>query len=88
MVMVRIGIVGCGTIGSGLARAIAGGRIPAHFAGLTTRTRARAEALAAQLSPTPPILDLPDLVRASDLVVEAATGESLQAIVPACLRSA
>ena len=86
MVMVRIGIVGCGTIGSGLARAIAGGRIPAHLAGLTTRTRARAEALAAQLSPTPPILDLPDLVRASDLVVEAATGESLQAIVPACLR--
>ena len=84
--MVRIGIVGCGTIGSGLARAIADGRIPARLAGLSTRTRARAEALAAQFAPRPPILDLAELVRASDLVAEAATGESLQAIVPACLR--
>ncbi len=84
--MVRIGIVGCGTIGSGLARAIADRRIPARLAGLSSRTRTRALALAAQLSPSPPFLDLPDLVGASDLVAEAATGVSLQAIVPACLR--
>lgn len=83
--MLRIGIVGCGTIGSGLAQAIAEGRIPARLAGLTNRSRARAEALAAQLSPAPPILDLPALVERSDLVVEAATGEALQQIVPACL---
>ncbi|MBI4537719.1 MAG: DUF108 domain-containing protein [candidate division NC10 bacterium] len=84
--MVRIGIVGCGTIGSGLARAVAAGRIPARLAGIANRSRGRAEALAAQLSPSPPILELPELVRAADLVAEAATGESLQAIVPACLR--
>jgi aspartate dehydrogenase len=84
--MVRIGIVGCGTIGSGLAQAIVDGRIPARLSGLANRSRSRAEALAGRLVPRPPILDLPDLVRASDLVVEAATGEALQAIVPACLR--
>lgn len=82
----QIGIVGCGTIGSGIAEAVADGRIPATLAGLTNRTRARAEVLAARLAPSPPVLDLPELVRASDLVVEAATGESLQAIIPACLR--
>ena len=84
--MVKIGIVGCGTIGTGLARAVESGRIPAVFSGLNNRTRAKADALARTLSPSPPVLDLPDLVRASTLVVEAATRESLAEIVPMCLR--
>jgi len=84
--MVKIGIVGCGTIGSGVARAIEVGKISAVLAGLHNRTQARAEALARSLSPSPPILDLSQLVEASDLVVEAATRESLTRIVPACLR--
>jgi aspartate dehydrogenase len=84
--MVKIGIVGCGTIGSGVARAIEPGKIPAALAGLHNRIQARAEALARSLSPSPPILDLSQLVQASDLVVEAATRESLTRIVPACLR--
>ncbi|MFA5026509.1 MAG: aspartate dehydrogenase domain-containing protein [Candidatus Methylomirabilota bacterium] len=83
--MLGIGIVGCGTIGSGLAQAITEGRIPARLSGLTNRSRERAAALAGRLSPAPPILDLPTLVERSDLVVEAATGEALTAIIPACL---
>jgi aspartate dehydrogenase len=83
--MVRIGIVGCGTIGRGLAHAITSGRIPAVLAGLTNRTRAKAEEFARSLTPTPPVLDLQTLVAASDLVAEAATRESLEEIVPACL---
>jgi aspartate dehydrogenase len=83
--MVRIGIVGCGTIGSALARAIAEKEIPAVLAGLASRTRGRADALAASLSPAPPILELPELVRASDLVAEAATIAAVAEIVPACL---
>jgi aspartate dehydrogenase len=86
--MVKIGIVGCGTIGSGIARAIEAGQIPATLAGLHNRSRARAEALARSLSPSPPVLDLAELVRASDLVAEAATRESLGQIVPACLQDA
>ena len=84
--MVQIGIVGCGTIGSALARAIDEEKIPARLAGLATRTRARAEELARGLRLPPPVLDLPDLVWASELVVEAATGGSLEEIVPLCLR--
>jgi aspartate dehydrogenase len=84
--MLKIGIVGCGTIGAAISRAIEAGQIPAVLAGLHNRTRARAEALAQSLSPSPPVLGLSDLVRASDLVVEAAARESLEQIVPACLR--
>jgi len=84
--MVKMGIVGCGTIGAGIARAIEEGKIPATLAGLHSRTRNRAEALAQALSPPPPVFDLPRLVQASDLVVEAATGSSLEQIVPACLQ--
>lgn len=84
--MLAIGIVGCGTIGSALARAIDDGRIPARLAGLAGRTRARVEALAASLGTRPPVLGVLELVQVSDLVVEAATGKALEEIVPACLR--
>lgn len=83
--MLAIGIVGCGTIGSALARAIDDGKIPARLVGLANRNRAKAEALAASLCAVPPVLDVPGLVRASGLVVEAATGKALEEIVPACL---
>jgi aspartate dehydrogenase len=82
----RIGIVGCGTIGAAIARAIDEGRVPAVLAGLTNRTRPRAEELARSLKTLPPVLDLSDLVRSSDLVVEAAAGSALELIVPLCLR--
>jgi aspartate dehydrogenase len=84
--MLKIGIVGCGTIGAGLAQAIRAGRIPAVLSGLSNRTRAKAEALAKSLAPPAPVLELDELVQASELVVEAATGSSLLEIVPACLR--
>ena len=84
--MLKIGIVGCGTIGSAVARAIDEGRVPALLGGLASRTQARAEELAASLRTPPPVMALPALVQASDLVVEAATGAALEEIVPACLR--
>ncbi len=86
MAKLKIGIVGCGTIGTALARAIDDGRIPAGLAGLTSLTRTSAEELARSLRTSPTVLPLPDLVQASDCVVEAATGNALEEIVPACLR--
>jgi len=86
MSMLKIGIVGCGTIGSAVARAIDKGSVPALLTGLTSRTQARAEELAKSLHTPPPVMNLPALLRASDLVVEAATGSALEEIVPACLR--
>ncbi len=86
MTSLKIGIVGCGTIGTALAQAIDDGRIPARLAGLVNRTPARAEALARSLRTSPPVLSLLELVQASDCIVEAATGNALEEIVPACLR--
>ncbi len=86
MSQLNIGIVGCGTIGSAVARAIDEERIPAQLAALANRTRGRAEELARSLRTPPPVLDVAAVVRASDLVVEAATGGALEEIVPACLR--
>ena len=83
--MRSIGVVGCGTIGAAIARAIQDGRIPARLAGLTSRTRARAESVARTLSPSPPVLDLAELIRVSDLVAEAASRAAVAEIVPACL---
>lgn len=83
--MISIGIVGCGTIGSAIAAAIHDGRIPAHLAGLTSRTPLRAEALAHSLAPSPPVLGLQELVSTSDLVAEAASISAVAEIVPACL---
>jgi aspartate dehydrogenase len=86
MTSLKIGIVGCGTIGTALAQAIDDGRIPARLAGLVNRTPARAEALARSLRTFPPVLSLLELVQASDCIVEAATGNALEEIIPACLR--
>lgn len=85
--MISIGIVGCGTIGSAIAVAIHAGRIPAKLAGLTSRTPSRAEALARSLSPSPPVLDLHELIRVSDLVAEAASIAAVAEIVPTCLEA-
>ena len=78
--MLQIGIVGCGTIGTGPARAVESGRAPAMVSGLNNRTRTKANAPARALSPSLPVLDLPEPVRVSTRVVEAATHESLAKI--------
>lgn len=69
----RIGIIGCGAIGSALATVIDrdyGAR--AQVVGLVDVDRARAAALAARLHPRPVVTSLPQLIRRCDLVIEAA----------------
>jgi aspartate dehydrogenase len=85
--VISIGIVGCGTIGSAIARAIQEGRIRANLAGFTSRTPSRAEALARSLTCTPPVLGLQELIGVSDLVAEAASVAAVAEIVPACLEA-
>jgi len=83
--MVRIGIVGCGTIGTAIAQAITSGRIPATLSGVYSRTASRAADLVRSLTTPTAVLSLDKLVAASDLVAEAATGTALAEIVPPCL---
>ena len=81
-----IGIVGCGTIGRKMAIEIDRGAVPgARLAALNSRDMGKAAAFAATLSAPPPVLPLDELAAASDMVVETATGEALDAIARAAL---
>ena len=72
--MTRVGIVGCGAIGSALARAIDRDYTKtARVAALVDRERKPALALQQRLASHPPIVSLRELIRRSDLVIEAAT---------------
>lgn len=71
--VVRVGIVGCGAIGSAIAQAI--DRDYANVArvvALAEQDRACAQALAQSLRSRPAIVSLPQLIRRSGLVIEAA----------------
>ncbi len=83
--MLKVGIVGAGTIGRTVAQAIDCGEVRAELVGIASRTAEHAKALAAALSCRPPVLPLDDLIARADLVVEAAGGKALETVAPRTL---
>ena len=86
--MVRVGLVGCGTIGSQLALALE--RDYPHAARITALhdlDRTRALALSQRLTSHPPIVSLPHLIRKSQLVIEAASSEVAGTVARQALRA-
>ena len=74
--MMRIGIVGCGTIGSSLARALDREHAKiVRVVAVADPLRDRARALQQSLASHPAILSLPQLIRRSQLVIEAASAK-------------
>lgn len=72
--MLKIGIVGCSTIGSGLAMAIEQKfKDKASLVALCDIDKQKATLLASKLRETPPILLLDELIEECDLVIEAAS---------------
>ena len=85
--MVRVGLVGCGTIGTQLALAIERGfRRTARLVALHDCNRAQALALQQRLVSSPPIVSFPTLLRTSHLVIEAASADMAAQVVRAALR--
>ena len=72
--MIRVGIVGLGVIGTEIAKAIANGIAGVALAGVSVR---RATTTGAY-----PVVPLDELIRRSDLVVEAATQAALRGFGP------
>ena len=70
-----IGIVGCGAIGKALVKAVEEGKLAVRLAGMTSRTEKSAREFLAEFENPPPYLSLDELVRAADLIVEAAGGQ-------------
>lgn len=81
----RIGILGLGTIGRAVARALAGGMPGLVLAGATARDAGRARAFLSSLPGAPPCLAFEELVDRVDVVVEAATQAALVELAPAVL---
>ncbi len=78
----KVGIAGVGAIGRMLAQALDRGQIRAALAGIADADPARAADVARQLQRPVPVLPVDELIRKSDLLVEAAQQEALAAIVP------
>lgn len=86
--MVRVGLVGCGTIGSQLARALQRDyRHVARIVALNDCNYKHAALLQRRLTGHPPICSLPTLIRKSQLVLEAASAEVSAEVVTRCLRA-
>jgi aspartate dehydrogenase len=75
--MIKVGIVGMGVIGSHVAKAIDNGLPGIALAGVSVRTATRAGGF--------PAYPLDELIRRSDLIVEAATQAALHEFGPAVL---
>ena len=75
-----IGIVGCGSIGRAIVKAADEGRLHARVGGVTTRTPERAEAFLSTMRNAPSLVELDDLIRACDLIVEAAGGHVVDSL--------
>ncbi len=79
--MLKIGVVGVGTIGGEICRAIDAGSVQAALAGVSDVDGMRAERLVRSLTTRAPVLALSRLIAASDLVVEATSKAAAPAII-------
>lgn len=86
--MVRVGLVGCGTIGTELALALQRDYSGvARITGLHDVDPTHARALQRRLTTPPPLVSLPTLIRTSHLVIEAASGDVASRVVQQALRA-
>lgn len=79
--MLRVGIIGCGTIGSEICRAIDRGIVRAELVGISDIDRSKANDLAQSLEKGVRALDQAKLIKASELVVEATSKTAAPAII-------
>jgi aspartate dehydrogenase len=82
--MLKVGIVGVGTIGGEICRAMDEGLVQTTLIGICDVDSAKAQSLARSLKRSVPVMAPTDLIEASDLVVEAAS----KAAAPAIIRQA
>jgi aspartate dehydrogenase len=80
----RIGIVGCGAIGSEIALALDKREINADISGICDKDSTAIVKLSTSLSKKAPAMEMEALIAASDMVVEAAGGGAVAPLVELC----
>ncbi|MGC9514745.1 aspartate dehydrogenase [Methanocrinis sp.] len=83
--VLKIGLVGCGAIGTEIAKAIDRGDIAAELVAVFDRNEERARELVRRLEIRPEISGLEGLVELSEVVVEAASQRSVPEVARAAL---
>ncbi|HEY7493780.1 MAG TPA: Gfo/Idh/MocA family oxidoreductase, partial [Candidatus Tectomicrobia bacterium] len=83
----RVGIVGMGTIGQAMARALDRGDMTAQLTAVSSRDLDKARRFVMTLRQRPEVADLEALIRSCDLVIEAATQAALADIAPRTLEA-
>jgi aspartate dehydrogenase len=83
----QVGIVGLGTIGQAIARALDGGTIAARLVAVCSRNPEKARQCVTTLRQVPDVVDLDTLIGRSDLVIEAATQAALHDLAPCVLEA-
>ena len=83
--ILKIGLVGCGAIGTEIASAIDRKEISAELIAICDHTLGKAEMLMNTLKKPPKKLGLSELVKVSDIVVEAASQKAVPAVARAAL---
>ncbi len=82
---VILGIVGCGCIGTAVARAADAGRIPLVVGAVCDVDSDCAQTLADGLQSSPEVCSLEEVVERADVVLEAAGGAAVKSVVEACI---
>ncbi len=83
----KVGLLGAGAIGQILATALDAEPHRAALVAIADQDRFRADHCAGQLKARPPVVEIDELVRRSDLIIEAASQAALAEIVPRALRA-
>lgn len=83
--MLRVGVIGCGAIGSEIAKALDSGSIRAQLIGLHDVRGDVATRLAGSLAGRPRVLSMEQLVEAAQLVVEATAKDAAPPVIRAAL---
>lgn len=86
MAKMKVGIVGCGNIGTDLCSALRDGGIAAEAVALTDIDAGRAEGLIYAQQLNAKVCDLEETVASSDFVIECAVGDAVRPVLEACIR--
>ena len=81
----KLGILGVGSIGQTFAKAVDGRRFDAELVAICDQDTARAEGLASALTSHPAVVSVEELIKRSELIVEAASQAALIELVPEAL---
>ena len=85
--MLKVGVIGCGAIGTEVCMAIDRGLINAHLAAVHDRSRENCEKLLAVLVKKPVISSPEELISSSDVIVECASAQAVHEFGAAVLES-